>query len=78
MLVILKNTKMENNQVEWIMIKKISKKENRKTIRKFLFQGALFFALSYATLIFALNAMVWFWHSEFLNEAATWLRYIIK
>jgi len=69
---------MENNQVEWIMIKKISKKENRKNLRKLIFNAIMAVALSYATFIFAINALVWFWNSELLNEAATWLRYIIK
>lgn len=69
---------MENNQVEWIMIKKISKKENRKNLRKLIFNAIMAVALSYAAFIFAINAFVWFWNSELLNEAAAWLRYLIK
>lgn len=62
------------NQVEWIMIKKISKKENRKRLRKLLFQGFLFLGLSYVFMIFMLETMVWFWRSELLEVSAQYLR----
>lgn len=77
MLVNLKNINMEN-QVEWIMIKKITKKENRKRIRKLIFQGILFLGLSYVFMIFMLETMVWFWKSEILNVSAGYLRSWVK
>jgi hypothetical protein len=78
MFVILKNTKMENNQVEWIMVKKITSKENRKNIRKLIFQGILFFCLSYAFMIFMMETMIWFWNSEILESSAQYLRLWVK
>jgi len=66
------------NQVEWIMIKKISKKENRKRLRKLLFQGILFLGLSYVFMIFMLETMVWFWESKLLEVSAEYLRSWIK
>jgi len=66
------------NQVEWILIKKISKKENRKRLRKLLFQGILFLGLSYVFMIFMLETMVWFWESELLEVSAEYLRSWIK
>lgn len=66
------------NQVEWILVKKISKKENRKRLRKLLFQGILFLGLSYVFMIFMLETMVWFWESELLEVSAKYLRSWIK
>ena len=67
-----------DNQVEWVKIKRISNKEMRKNLRKLLFQGMLFFALSYVFMIFMLETMVWFWNSEILNVSAEYLRSWIK
>ena len=66
------------NQVERIMVKKITKKENRKMLRKLLFQGILFLGLSYVFMIFMLETMVWFWESEILEVSAEYLRSWIK
>jgi len=69
---------MENNEFEWIMVKKITSKENRKNVIKLISQGILFFCLSYVFMIFMLETMVWFWESEVLEVSAKYLREWVK
>ena len=67
-----------DNQVEWIMIKKISKKENRKRLRKLIIQSILVFVLTYCTVVFGLQLIPIIWKSDLLQNAAEWLRYLVK
>lgn len=74
MLVILKNTKMENNQVEWIMIKKITSKENRKAILKLILYSVLTLIGSFFSMILVFELMVWFWESSLIEQLAKLIR----
>lgn len=65
---------MNNNQVEWLMIKKVTAKENRKNIMKLFFQASLFLLSSFAFMIFTFELMVWFWHSSLIEQMAQVLR----
>lgn len=69
---------MEENQVAWIKIKKISKKENLIAIFKLFVMPVLFTGLVYVGFIFAIQLIPIIWKSDLLQNAAQWLRYIIK
>ena len=73
MLVILKNINMDN-QVEWIMIKKVTAKENRKALIKMIGLGILWFIGSIVFMILIFEIMVWFWESTLIGQLAKFLR----
>jgi len=74
MYVNLKNTKMEHNEVAWILVKKISAKENRKAVLKFLFYGLLMFIGSLFFMILIFEIMVWFWESTLIQQLSKLLQ----
>ena len=73
MLVILKNINMDN-QVEWIMIKKVTAKENRKELIKMIGLGILWFIGSIVFMILIFEIMVWFWESTLIGQLSKFLR----
>jgi len=65
---------MENNQVEWIMVKKATSKENRKTLIKTFLYAGLFLASSFVFMILTFEMLIWFWHSSLIEQMAEVLR----
>ena len=65
---------MENNQVEWIMIKKVTSKENLKTVLKIFGYAALMLIGSFCFMILIFELMVWFWESTLIEELAKLVR----
>ena len=65
---------MENNQVEWIMIKKVTSKENLKTVLKIFGYAALMLIGSFCFMILIFELMVWFWESTLIEELAKLIR----
>jgi phosphotransferase system glucose/maltose/N-acetylglucosamine-specific IIC component len=65
---------MENNQVEWIMIKKVTSKENLKTVLKIFGYAALMLIGSFCFMILIFELMVWFWQSTLIEELAKLVR----
>lgn len=56
------------NQVEWIMIKKVTSKENRKNVIKMIGMGILWFIGSICTMILCFEIMVWFYESTLIDQ----------
>jgi hypothetical protein len=65
---------MENNQVEWIMIKKVTSKENRMSVLKIFGYAALMLIGSFCFMILMFELMVWFWESTLIEELAKLVR----
>jgi len=65
---------MENNQVEWIMIKKVTSKENRMSVLKIFGYAALMLIGSFCFMILIFELMVWFWESTLIEELAKLVR----
>lgn len=65
---------MENNQVEWIMVKKVTSKENRKAVLKIFGYAALMLIGSFCFMILIFELMVWFWESTLIEELAKLVR----
>ena len=65
---------MENNQVEWIMIKKVTSKENRMSVLKIFGYAALMLIGSFCFMILIFELMVWFWESTLIEELAKLIR----
>ena len=65
---------MENNQVEWIMVKKATSKENRKAVLKIFGYAALMLIGSFCSMILTFELMVWFWESTLIQELAKLVR----
>ena len=65
---------MENNQVEWIMVKKATSKENLKTVLKIFGYAALMLIGSFCFMILIFELMVWFWESTLIEELAKLVR----
>lgn len=61
---------MEHNEVAWILIKKISAKENRKAILKLVLYSILTLIGSFFTMILFFELMVWFWESTLIQQLA--------
>jgi len=61
---------MDNNEVAWVLIKKISAKENRKAILKMIGYAALMLVGSFCTMILVFELMVWFWESSLIKQLA--------
>tara|TARA_S200002703_G_scaffold159420_1_gene172822 strand:- start:3950 stop:4135 length:186 start_codon:yes stop_codon:yes gene_type:complete len=47
------------NQTEYILIKELTKKQNRKNVLKVLFQAAAFVGLAFASMYMFLYFMLW-------------------
>lgn len=65
---------MDNNEVAWILIKKISAKENRKAILKLIFYSILTLIGSFCFMLLIFEIMVWFWESTLINQLANLIR----
>lgn len=52
----------------WILVKKISAKENRKALFKLLGYGILMLIASFCFMILIFEIMVWFWESTLINQ----------
>lgn len=65
---------MENNQVEWIMVKKATSKENRMSVLKIFGYAALMLIGSFCFMILIFELMVWFWESTLIEELAKLIR----
>jgi len=65
---------MENNQVEWIMVKKATSKENRMSVLKIFGYAALMLIGSFCFMILIFELMVWFWESTLIEELAKLVR----
>ena len=65
---------MENNQVEWIMVKKATSKENRKTLIKTFLYAGLFLASSWVFMILTFELLVWFWNASLTEQMAQIIR----
>jgi hypothetical protein len=70
MYVILKNTNMENNEMAWVLVKKISAKENRKALFKLFGYSILLLIGSFCFMLLIFEIMVWFWESTLINQLA--------
>jgi len=65
---------MENNQVEWIMIKKVTSKENLKTVLKIFGYAALMLIGSFCFMMLIFELMVSFYESTLIKELAKLIR----
>jgi len=65
---------MENNQVEWIMVKKATSKENRMSVLKIFGYAALMLIGSFCFMVLIFELMVWFWESTLIEELAKLIR----
>jgi len=65
---------MENNQVEWIMIKKVTSKENRMSVLKIFGYAALMLIGSFCFMMLIFELMVWFYESTLIKELAKLIR----
>jgi hypothetical protein len=61
---------MDNNEVAWILIKKISAKENRKAILKLILYSVLTLIGAFFSMILVFEIMVWFWESSLIEQLA--------
>jgi len=68
LLVILKNLNMDNNEVAWVLIKKISAKENRKAILKWSDMRHLCWSEVFAQWYWFLNLWFGFGNLHWLNN----------
>ena len=53
------NTTIMENQTEYILIKELTKKQNRKNVLKVIGQAAAFVGLAYASMYMFLYFMLW-------------------
>lgn len=53
------NTTIMENQTEYILIKELTKKQNRKNVLKVIGQAAVFVGLAYASMYMFLYFMLW-------------------
>ena len=65
---------MDNNQVEWIMVKKATSKENRKTLINTFLYGGLFLLSSWVFMILTFELLIWFWNASLTEQVAQILR----
>lgn len=65
---------MENNQVEWIMVKKATSKENRKTLIKTFLYAGLFLVSSWIFMILTFEMLIWFWNASLTEQMAQIIR----
>jgi len=65
---------MENNKVEWIMVRKATSKENRKNLIKTFLYAGLFLASSWVFMILTFELLVWFWNASLTEQMAQIIR----
>lgn len=65
---------MENNKVEWIMVRKATSKENRKNLIKTFLYAGLFLASSWVFMILTFELLVWFWNASLTEQVAQIIR----
>jgi len=65
---------MENNQFEWIMVKKATSKENRKTLIKTFLYAGLFLVSSWIFMILTFEMLIWFWNASLTEQMAQIIR----
>jgi len=65
---------MDNNEVAWVLVKKISAKENRKALFKLFGYSILLLIGSFCFMLLIFEIMVWFWESTLINQLANLIR----
>ncbi len=65
---------MEDNQFEWIMVKKATSKENRKTLIKTFLYAGLFLFSSWIFMTLTFELLIWFWNASLTEQMAQIIR----